>query len=258
MYANALAENICGTIGTVLWSGQIIPQIYKTHREKTSAGLSPYLMFIWAVSAAFLGVYAIVQDINIPLIVQPQAFGSLAALSWVQCLYYDPKRSKTVCALIFLTFIVVFASFEISMVYATRAAIKKGDEHLLPFFGVFSALLISLGLVPQFIEIYRLKEVRGISFLFMAFDIGGGLFSLLSLIFKTQFDGLAAGSYLAVIVLDGAIVLLAYFLNPRARRQRDAEAETTNVPSVGEQSGSLILVEQQKQPNENPDPSRIL
>lgn len=30
------------------------------------------------------GVYNIVQDINIPLIVQPQLFGSLAALSWVQ------------------------------------------------------------------------------------------------------------------------------------------------------------------------------
>jgi PQ loop repeat len=30
--------------GTVLWSGQIIPQIYKTHREGTSVGLSPYLM----------------------------------------------------------------------------------------------------------------------------------------------------------------------------------------------------------------------
>jgi PQ loop repeat len=53
---------------------------------------------------------------------------------------------------------------------------------------------------PQFIEIYRLREVRGVSFLFMAFDIGGGGFSLLSLIFKTQFDGLAAGSYIAVIV----------------------------------------------------------
>jgi len=62
MFVNPLAENICGTIGgqtsvqvndarnllcsvgTVLWSGQIIPQIIKTHRERTSVGLSPYLM----------------------------------------------------------------------------------------------------------------------------------------------------------------------------------------------------------------------
>ena len=32
----------------------------------------------------FLGVYIIVQNINIPLIVQPQLFGALASLSWVQ------------------------------------------------------------------------------------------------------------------------------------------------------------------------------
>lgn len=56
------------------------------------------------------------------------------------------------------------------------------------------------GSSPQFIEIYRHKEVRGISLLFMAVDIGGGIFSVLSLLFKTEFDGLAAASYIAVIV----------------------------------------------------------
>jgi len=163
--------------------------------------------------------------------------------------------------LIFLTFIVVFASFEIGMVYATRAAIEKGDEHLLPLFGVVSALLISLGLIPQFVEIYRIKEVRGISLLFMACDIGGGVFSLLSLAFKTQFDGLAAGSYIAVIVLDGAIVLLSFILNPRAQRRRDAEVEATNAPSiVEERSGNLTLAEPRRSgvDTKDADLSRIL
>jgi hypothetical protein len=41
---------------------------------------------------------------------------------------------------------------------------------------------------PQYWEIYRLKEVVGISLIFMAVDIAGGLFSLLSLIFREEFD----------------------------------------------------------------------
>lgn len=55
---------------------------------------------------------------------------------------------------------------------------------------------------PQFIEIYRLKEVRGISLVFMAVDISGGIFSLLSLAFKKHMDYVAAVTYLGVIVGD--------------------------------------------------------
>jgi uncharacterized protein with PQ loop repeat len=55
-------------------------------------------------------------------------------------------------------------------------------------------------LSPQFVEIYKLKEVRGISLLFMAVDIAGGVFSLLSLAFKEHMDYIAAISYLGVIV----------------------------------------------------------
>ncbi|KIM22827.1 hypothetical protein M408DRAFT_78446 [Serendipita vermifera MAFF 305830] len=247
MPTNVLAENIFGTIGTILWSGQIIPQIYKSYREKTTAGLSGLLMLLWAVSGAFLGVYTIVRNINIPLIVQPQVFGALAALSWVQTLYYDPKRSLWVCSLIFLTFVVVFAAFEAGMVYATRAAIEAGNQHVLPFFGGFSAVLIAVALIPQYIEIYRLKEVRGISLLFMALDIGGGIFSLLSLVFKPEFDGVASLSYIGVIVLDGIIVILQFILNPRAQRRR--EREDAMIPEITEhQNHDLTLGHQDKMP----------
>ncbi|KEP48195.1 putative integral to membrane protein, partial [Rhizoctonia solani 123E] len=54
------------TLGTVMWMVQLIPQIIKSYREKSTDGLSPWLMFIWALSAPFLGVYMIAQDISIP------------------------------------------------------------------------------------------------------------------------------------------------------------------------------------------------
>ena len=39
---------------------------------------------IWAIGAAPLGVYVIVQNLNIPLILQPQLFGALSLVSWGQ------------------------------------------------------------------------------------------------------------------------------------------------------------------------------
>jgi len=234
MYNHA-AENVLGTIGTILWTGQIIPQIWKSWREKSTEGLSALLMAAWAISAIFLGVYAIVQDLNIPLIIQPQLFGLLSAVSWTQCMYYGQKWSLVSCLAILFGYVAVFAGFESGMVFVVRAA---GNPRLLQFFGIFAAVLISVGLIPQYIEIWRLKEVVGISLLFMAIDISGAFFSLLSLIFKKEFDVVASITYIAVIVLDGVVVICTVILNPRAKRRRqndtdtDAAAEAPQVPVV--------------------------
>lgn len=68
-YANAVLENVFGTIGAVLWTIQIIPQIWKSWRTKDTEGLSAWLMLTWAVASIFLGTYVVVQDVNVPIIV---------------------------------------------------------------------------------------------------------------------------------------------------------------------------------------------
>lgn len=47
-------------------------------------------------------------------------------------------------------------------------------DRAIQFFGIFSAVLISLSLLPQYYEIYKHKEVIGISILFMLIDLLGG------------------------------------------------------------------------------------
>ncbi|CAE6484962.1 unnamed protein product [Rhizoctonia solani] len=192
MPVNEAAENILATIGTVLWTAQLVPQVVKSFREKSTEGLSPWLMFIWALSAWFLGVYAIVQNISIPIILQPQLFGALAALSWIQA-----------C------------------------------------------------LLPQYWEIWKRKEVVGVSMLFMSVDMLGGVFSVLSLVFQAQFDAVAAVSYVLVVVLDGVVVLAALILNPIAKRRREREDQSTVAPGevsdleIGQQlhEGRIVLAE---------------
>lgn len=67
--------------------------------------------------------------------------------------------------------------FEAAMVFAVRPAYDAGTEAGLrgvQFLGIFSATLISLALLPQYVEIYRHREVVGISILFMVVDMLGG------------------------------------------------------------------------------------
>lgn len=44
-----VAANVLGTIGTVLWSIQLIPQVYFNWKLKKTDGLPGAMMFLWAV-----------------------------------------------------------------------------------------------------------------------------------------------------------------------------------------------------------------
>jgi hypothetical protein len=53
---------------------------------------------------------------------------------------------------------------------------------------------------PQFYEIYKHGAVFGISLTFMAIDLLGGVFSIISLVFKHRVDPIAAVAYALVVV----------------------------------------------------------
>jgi hypothetical protein len=105
----------------------------------------------------------------------------------------------------------------------TQYAWEKGNTAPTTFLGVLSSVLIALALVPQYVEIYRLGHVRGISLPFMAIDAAGGVFNDLALVWA-GFDALACTTYTLVIVMDLAVVVAALVLNPRARRRMVAAA----------------------------------
>ena len=43
-----VASNVLGTIGTVLWCIQLIPQIWYNYRRKNTDGFPAAMMFLWA------------------------------------------------------------------------------------------------------------------------------------------------------------------------------------------------------------------
>ncbi|KII87511.1 hypothetical protein PLICRDRAFT_258314 [Plicaturopsis crispa FD-325 SS-3] len=224
---NHVAENVLGTAGTICWTIQLIPQLWKSWRSKSTEGLSPWLVFSWGVSGAFLGVYAIVQNLNIPLIIQPQLFGLLSLVSWTQCMHYDKKWTPKRCVILLFTLCAVLGGFEAGMVFAVKPAWNKGNKGPVEAFGIISSVLISLSLLPQYYEIWKHKEVIGISVPFMLIDLLGGLFSDLSLVYRADFDVVAGVTYSIVVVMDGVVIIAACILNPIAahRRKRERHAE---------------------------------
>ncbi|KAK3080433.1 hypothetical protein LTS18_001435, partial [Coniosporium uncinatum] len=83
-----LAASVLGTIGTVFWCIQLCPQIWTNFRTKSTVGLPSTMMLMWAWCGLPFGVYAILQNLNIPLQVQPQCFCTLCMVTWGQCMVY--------------------------------------------------------------------------------------------------------------------------------------------------------------------------
>ncbi|KAG7093946.1 hypothetical protein E1B28_007579 [Marasmius oreades] len=117
------------------------------------------------------------------------------------------------------------AAFEVAMVFAVRPSYSQGlssGRTGTQFFGIFFSVLLALGLLPEYYEIYKHREVIGISITFMIIDALGGVFSDLSLIFASgKFDVIAAIGYTLVFAMDLVIIVAALILNPLARRKRN-------------------------------------
>jgi hypothetical protein len=76
-----------------------------------------------------------------------------------------------------LSAMLAVGGFEVAMVFAVRPAFNAGSEaatRAAQFLGLFSGVLLSLGLLPQYIEIWRRREVVGISLLLLVLDMLGG------------------------------------------------------------------------------------
>lgn len=225
------------------------------------------MLAIWLTSAAFLGAYIIIQNLSIPLIIQPQLFAALAAICWAQCLHYDSGWSQQKAIAFTVGSLVLFGGVECALIFGAKVRLlllltgTDDRSRLLrragtvrqrrrgAYYQRFSLSEVSSPSVRPIptrgtftdtradIEIYRYKAVIGISLIFLLIDLLGGLFSTLSLLFAAgPFDVLASISYAAVVFLELGVLALAAILNPAHRRRvalklkedEDALADTTS------------------------------
>lgn len=73
-----------------------MPQIIINYRRHNTEGLQASMMVLWAIAGVPLGVYNIVEELNVALRVQAQILTFLSLVTWAQCLYYGKVRRDTI------------------------------------------------------------------------------------------------------------------------------------------------------------------
>ncbi|KAI8820273.1 uncharacterized protein EV422DRAFT_532246 [Fimicolochytrium jonesii] len=233
------AAVVVGYAALVFWSFQLLPQVLKSFRAKSTGGLSATMMFLWAIWTPFFAAYALYSGLKLPLIIQPNLFGFFAAVCFVQVLHYPAERGeeggqhtseegsdggrkvgrwkkvfgRTWVAVGMLgVCLMLLGGAEAGLYYAICAADEAGTKSggdFVTAMGIMPTILIIGGFLPQYIDIFRTSIVDGISQPFLLMDILGAVLSLIALgLEPPPFDWLNAGSYLAVGILDVGILVL--------------------------------------------------
>lgn len=170
------------------------------------------MMLAWAISSLLFAIFIIRMAAAVPLQIQPLIFGFLAVASFLQTIFYSERKNAAR-----LTIFLGFTCFTVSFICLVFGILYLGDDAI-EGIGIASTVILLIGFVPQFYEIYILKRVQGISILFLFGDILGGVFSMLALAFaEGEYDWTAAAFYLGVVTCDFVIILL-YPILPRVLR----------------------------------------
>ncbi|MCJ1434849.1 hypothetical protein MMC27_004219 [Xylographa pallens] len=175
-----IAANVLGTIGAICWSVQLIPQIVLNHRRRSTAGLQPSMMLLWAAAGVPLGIYNIVSAFNVALRVQPQILTLLSLATWMQCCYYGKGWPPSTCLAAAAPLVALCAGVQAALIVALRIAVAREVRWPVTLMAVLSACLLAAGVLRHYWDIYTHRTVRGISFIFVGIDAAGDLFSLVS------------------------------------------------------------------------------
>ncbi|EPS34667.1 hypothetical protein PDE_09631 [Penicillium oxalicum 114-2] len=222
-----VASNVLGTIGTVLWCIQLIPQIWYNYRRKKTDGFPAAMMLLWASCSVPMGAYFILQKVNIPLQVQPQLFGFFSLVAWSQILHYSHDLSLTKAMTVCAGTVVLFGGLEALLILTLRIPYSKGVTWPDLVVGIFGAILISAGLIPPYFELWKRDgRVIGFNWVFLGIDTLGGLFSLFALAAQGSFDILGGIMYILVVVLEAGIYLSHLIWRFRYRKLRREAKET--------------------------------
>ncbi|KAI4258133.1 MAG: hypothetical protein L6R42_005275 [Xanthoria sp. 1 TBL-2021] len=188
-----VAANVLGTIGTVFWCIQLIPQIWFNWKQKKTDGLPGLMMFLWAI------------------------------------LIYNNAWRVWTASLLAAGIGALFGGIQLLLVLTLRGPYSRGVEWPMTVVGVMTAILLASGLIPPYFEIAkRSGRVVGINFVFLSIDWLGAFFSLMALVAQHTFDVIGGVQYLVCLLLEAGIFTshLLFLLRTRSLRRRAKESST--------------------------------
>ncbi|KAI0121211.1 PQ loop repeat-domain-containing protein [Xylariales sp. AK1849] len=237
-----VAANVLGTIGTILWCVQLVPQIWTNWRTKKTDGLPGSMMFLWAACGVPFGAYSIIQNFNIPIQVQPQCFMALCLVSWAQVLIYGHKWATWKAVTLGVSTAALFAGIEAGLILGLRPVYEGGNDTPPLVVGIVASVLLAGGLLPPYTEIWKRRgRVVGINWIFLSMDWCGAFFSLMALVVQNTFDVLGGVLYIICCVLEIGIFVshILWLIRTRKIRKEAALQDKTfdDVAADYEQQG---------------------
>lgn len=127
---------------------------------------------------------------------------------------------------------------QVALIFALRHAKERDLEWPLILMAVLAAALLAAGVGSHYIDIYRHRTVRGISFIFVGIDALGDVFSLLSVVFQTKLDILGMIIYGTELALWIGIILCGAYYNLfpwlKEKYGKTYELKSNGVPQTSE------------------------
>ncbi|KAL4960171.1 PQ-loop repeat-containing protein [Aspergillus stella-maris] len=221
---NPVAANVLGTMGAVLWSLQLLPQIWKNYRRHSTKSLSTTFFLAWAIAGVPLGVYNIAESFNVALQVQPNILIFLSLVTWSQCKYYGDKWTLKRVGFVATTIAVVLGGIEAGLFYGIRTANDRGQDWAAILMASLAAALLAGGVLRHYLDMFRTKSDAGLSLRFAILDASGDVVSLLSVGFQPTIDVLGVVVYATELgVWIGLMVIVLWFRVVKGRRDSNID-----------------------------------
>lgn len=137
------------------------------------------------------------------------------------------------------------AAIEAVLVFAIRSGVHDGIDWPAKLMAAFAALFLALGVLEQYLAIWKNQSVEGISFLFCGIDALGDVTSVVSVSFEPKLSILALVMYGVEFVLwVGVFACGAYFkfipwIKRRFNRRQRRVSATNNETEPAERGISL-------------------
>lgn len=226
-------------LGAIAWSLQLIPQIYLNYTRHSTEGLHSSMMILWSIAGLPLAIHNILSGQHIALQIQAEVLTGLSLVTWAQTMYYGKKwsikKSIYVTAMFVLAFVAVQTGFIVGFKHGNVPVCHQ--EKFILATAILAAVLLSLGVLRHYWDIYEERTVRGISWGFVFLDALGDLASLLAILLRSPIDRFAMGIYASELTLWIGIIIAGLVYNlPRAISRRFRRSSNEMVSSFGEET----------------------